>query len=87
MLTWARTPGGWALNVDGSDAARSFSLPRLELQAGAAGWTCVCHLPDGTTRPASVGAAPTVLAATRAAVEVGLRCLGPPWDEKLRELL
>lgn len=87
MITWARTPDGWALNLDGSDAAHTFSLPRLELRAGPGGWTCVCHLPDGTSRPSAVGDAPTALAAKRAAVELGLRSLGPPWDAPLRALL
>lgn len=87
MLEWARIPEGWALNLDGSDAARTFSLPRLELRAGRGGWTCTCHLPDGTSSPAPVGSAPTALAAKRAAVEHGLRSLGPPWDAPLRALL
>lgn len=49
MKGWARTNDGWALNLDGSDAAARFSLPRLELHAGPAGWECVCHLADGTS--------------------------------------
>lgn len=87
MLAWARTTEGWALNLDGSDAARSFSLPRLELRAGPGGWTGVCHLPDGTSRAAAVGAAPTALAAMRAAAEDAARTLGPPWDAALRDVL
>ena len=86
MLAWARIPDGWALNLDGSDASRSFSLPRLELHAGPGGWTGVCHLPDGTSRPAAVGAAPTADAAKRAAVEEARRTLGPPWEEALRQV-
>jgi hypothetical protein len=86
MLAWARTSDGWALNLDGSDASRSFSLPRLELHAGPGGWTGVCHLPDGTSLPAAVGAAPTVVAAKRAAVEEARRSLGPPWEDALREV-
>ena len=49
MKGWARTIDGWALNLDGSDAAAGFSLPRLELHTGPAGWQCVCHLADGTS--------------------------------------
>lgn len=87
MLAWARTPDGWALNLDGSDASRSFSLPRLELHSGPGGWTGVCHLPDGTSRPAAVGEPATALAAKRAAVEDARRALGPPWDEALHDVL
>ncbi len=87
MLAWTRTPDGWALNLDGSDASRAVSLPRLELHAGPGGWTAVCHLPDGTSRAAAVGAASTVLAAKRAAVEDARQTLGPPWDEALGEVL
>jgi hypothetical protein len=86
MIAWARTPDGWALNLDGSDASRSFSLPRLELHTGAAGWTCVCHLPDGTSRPTTIGQVPTAVAAKRAAVDDAIRTLGPPWDAVLRGL-
>jgi hypothetical protein len=87
MIAWARTKDGWALNLDGSDGAQAFALPRLELHAGAGGWTAVCHLPDGETRPVALGALPSALAAKRAAVESALRCLGPPWDAALRPLL
>jgi hypothetical protein len=87
MIAWARIPDGWALNLDGTDASRSFSLPRLELRAGRGGWTGVCHLPDGTSRPAAVGAASTAIAAKRAAVEDARQALGAPWDEALREVL
>jgi len=47
MKGWARTGDGWALNLDGSDAAAGLSLPRLELHASPTGWQCVCHLADG----------------------------------------
>lgn len=87
MIAWARTSDGWAMNLDGSDASRSFALPRLELHAGPGGWTGVCHLPDGTSRPASIGAAPTAVAAKRAVVEDAIRTLGPPWDAALRAAL
>jgi hypothetical protein len=87
MLAWSRIPDGWALNLDGSDASRSFSLPRLELHAGPGGWTAVCHLPDGTSRPASVGTPRTLLDAKRAAVDDARQALGPPWDDALGALL
>jgi hypothetical protein len=56
MKGWARTGDGWALNLDGSDAATGFSLPRLELHVSPAGWQSVCHLPDGTTHRPRGGA-------------------------------
>jgi hypothetical protein len=87
MLAWVRTSDGWALNLDGSDAAQSFSLPRLELHSGSGGWTCAFHLPDGTTRVVTIGSVPTAVAAKRAAVEEALRTLAPPWDAPLRSLL
>lgn len=87
MLRWARIEDGWAVNLDGSDAARSFALPRLELHAGPGGWSGICHLPDGTSRPVAVAAAPTAIAARRIAAEEALRALGPPWDAALRTLL
>jgi hypothetical protein len=87
MTAWARISDGWALNLDGTDAARSFSLPRLELHSGAGGWTCAFHLPDGTSRVVSIGSVPTAVAAKRVAVEEALRALGPPWDATLRALL
>ncbi len=48
MNGWARITEGWAVNLDGSDAASTFSLPRLEVRAGAAGWRSLCLMPDGT---------------------------------------
>lgn len=87
MVGWARTPDGWAVNLDGTDAARQFSLPRLELHAGARGWTCVCHLPDGTSRPVHTGGQATLAGAKRAAVEEALRVLGGTYDRELRSLL
>ncbi len=75
------------MNLDGTDAASQFSLPRLELHAGAGGWTCVCHLPDGTTRPVFAGPAPTAAAAKRAAVEEALRALGGTYERELKTLM
>jgi len=48
MTGWARIPTGWALNLDGSDAAAVFSLPRLEVHPSAQGWRSLCLLQDGT---------------------------------------
>jgi hypothetical protein len=45
---WGRTPRGWALNLDGSDAAQ-FTLPRLEIEQSPKGWLCRCRLRNGTS--------------------------------------
>ena len=87
MRSWARTDDGWAVNLDGTDAARQYSLPRLELHSGARGWTCECHLPDGTTRPLAIGAPEDLAAAKRAAVESALAVLGAGYEPALRPLL
>lgn len=75
------------MNLDGTDASHQFSLPRLELHAGPGGWTCVCHLPDGTSRRVLVGGAPTSAAAKRAAIEEALRTLGAAYERELRTLM
>ena len=57
MSGWARVASGWAMNLDGSDAAAGFSLPRLEVHPTAAGWRCLCLRQDGTRedRPGRAG--------------------------------
>ena len=45
---WGRTPSGWALNLDGSDASQ-FTLPRLEIEQSPKGWLCRCRLRNGTS--------------------------------------
>lgn len=47
MTRWARITGGWAANLDGSDAAKGFTLPRVEVQATPQGFRSACYLPDG----------------------------------------
>jgi len=47
MTTWKRISGGWALNLDGSDAAATFALPRLEVRASPQGWRSECLHADG----------------------------------------
>lgn len=69
---WARTSAGWALNVDGSDAASTFSLPRLEVLAGAHGWLSRCLLPDGT-RHEHLGRASDSVHVARSAAEATWR--------------
>src|SRR5574342_999377 len=87
MKGWARTRDGWALNLDGSDAAAGFSLPRLELHASPAGWQCVCHLPDGTSlRPPQARADP-ISSAKSAALREARSVLGSSYAGVLDALL
>ena len=47
MTRWARIADGWAVNLDGTDAALVFSLPRVEVRSGPRGWSSACFLADG----------------------------------------
>ena len=76
MSAWARTAEGWAVNLDGSNAALVFSLPRLEVRSSAQGWRSLCLLPDGTLRERA-GSAMGLVAAKAAALEQAGRMLGP----------
>ncbi len=87
MTGWVRTPDGWAVNLDGSDAATRFALPRLELHSGPHGWTGVCHLEGGTSSALAIGHAGGAAEARRAAVEGAARALGERWQAALRALL
>ncbi len=87
MAGWTRTPDGWAVNLDGSDAAEAFSLPRLELHSGAHGWTGVCHLEGGSSKVLPVAHAGSAAEARRSAVEGALAALGERWAPALRALL
>jgi hypothetical protein len=86
MISWKRTLDGWAVNLDGSDAANRFALPRIELHSGPHGWTCVCLLTDGTSRPVAVGTSSNAVTAKRAGVEA-LLALGGSYETELRALL
>jgi hypothetical protein len=81
--TWARTTDGWALNVDGSDAAQAFSLPRLELRSSSRGWRSLCFLADGQQQEQPGGAESTLMAAKAAAVTQAARLLGPAYASAL----
>jgi hypothetical protein len=87
MSAWARTAEGWALNLDGSNAALVFSLPRLEVRSSAQGWRSLCLLSDGTLRERAEGSIGSVLAAKAAAVEQAVRMLGPAHASALAALL
>lgn len=86
MTAWTRTTEGWAINVDGSDAARVFSLPRLEVRSTPRGWRSLCFMPDGTLRDRPESAE-TVSAAKAAALEQAGRMLGPMHAAALAALL
>lgn len=75
------------MNLDGTDAAREFSLPRLELHCGSRGWTSICLLPDGNSRRLSVGKDLTAPGAKRAAIGDALLALGEQYESELRSLL
>lgn len=75
MIGWARIAEGWAANLDGSDAAKVFSLPRLEVRAGATGWQSLCLMPDGT-RHAQVGRPSDSVHVARSAAEATWQRLG-----------
>jgi hypothetical protein len=77
MSAWARTTDGWALNLDGSNAAHVFTLPRLELRSSAKGWRSLCFLEDGTQRERAGGSADSLMAAKAEAVEQAGPMLGP----------
>ncbi len=47
MTRWSRTTAGWAVNLDGTDAALAFSLPRVEVRSSPGGWQSACFLADG----------------------------------------
>jgi hypothetical protein len=87
MISWSRTPDGWAVNLDGSNAAHQFALPRIELHSGPGGWTCICRLGDGTARPVPVTGATSAAQAKRAGVEDALLAFGTGYEAQLRALL
>jgi hypothetical protein len=44
---WHRIAGGFAMNLDGTDASAVFTLPRVEVRASPKGWRSECLLADG----------------------------------------
>lgn len=86
MTGWVRTGDGWALNVDGSDAAKRFSLPRLELHSSAQGWECLCLLADGRSHRTR-GPRGSTSSAKRTTVEEARNVLGAEYAGVLDELL
>jgi hypothetical protein len=75
------------VNLDGTNAAVEFTLPRVELHSGAQGWTCICRCPNGTSRQRSLERAWTTPTAKRAAVAEALTVFGEQYHSALRTLL
>lgn len=86
MVFWCRTPDGWAVNLDGTNATATFSLPRVELQSGAGGWTCICRRQNGTSVKLRLGVGASARAAKHVAAEAML-ALGTQHDVQLLALL
>lgn len=78
MSAWARTTDGWAMNLDGSDGALVFSLPRIELQSSSRGWRCFCFLANGSRREWACGPVDSLAAAKALAAEQAQGFIGAP---------
>lgn len=74
------------MNLDGTNATRAFSLPRIELHSGPSGWTCICHRQNGTSVKLPLGSGASAQAAKHAAAEAML-ALGTRYDAQLLDLL
>ena len=74
------------MNLDGTNATATFGLPRIELQSGARGWTCICHRQNGTSVKLPLGAGASARVAKHAAAEAML-ALGTEHDAQLLALL
>jgi hypothetical protein len=86
VISWCKTPDGWAVNLDGTKASAELSLPRIELHSGANGWTCVCHRQNGTFLKLPLGGGGSTRAAKHAAAEAML-ALGTRYGAQLLALL
>jgi hypothetical protein len=88
MMQWSLTESGWAVNLDGSNAALTFTLPRIELRSTPHGWSCVCHLENGTSRLVPLDRSTSAAAAKRAGIEGILTAVaGTRYEPELRALL
>ena len=88
MMYWTRTENGWAVNLDGTNAALTFTLPRIEVRSSPQGWACVCHLENGTSRLVPLGGSNSAAAAKRAGIQGSLTAVvGTPYEPELRVLL
>jgi hypothetical protein len=74
------------VNLDGTNASATFSLPRIELHSGPSGWTCVCHRQNGRSVKLPLGTGTSAAAARHAAAEAML-ALGTSYEATLLALL
>jgi hypothetical protein len=65
------------MNLDGSDAAAGFSLPRIEIRSTSEGWRTDCYLLDGTRHGFGGGYLGGLAAAKLAALADARKLLGP----------
>lgn len=75
------------MNLDGTNAALEFTLPRIEIRSSARGWACACHLANGTSRRVPLGNPPTAAAAMRAGMVASLSAVGAEYEAELRALI
>jgi len=87
VLSWARISEGWALNLDGTNAALVFSLPRIEVRSSVRGWRSECLLSDGTRSECGVAYQGGVAAAKATALAQAERLLGPADAAVLRQAI
>lgn len=87
MIFWSRIENGWAVNLDGTNAATEFTLPRIEIRSSTHGWTCACHLGNGMSRLVPLGNPSSAAAAMRAGMEASLDSVGAEFEPGIRALL
>jgi hypothetical protein len=75
------------VNLDGTNAALEFTLPRIQIRTSQRGWTCACHLGNGTSRLVPLGHPTSAAAAMRAGIEGSLAAVGSQYEQALRTLL
>ena len=66
------------MNLDGSNGALAFSLPRVELRSSPRGWRGLCFLADGTCREWDCGSVDSLAAAKAQAADQAQRLIGAP---------
>jgi hypothetical protein len=87
MVFWSQTESGWAVNLDGTNAALAFTLPRIEIRSSPRGWACSCHLVNGTSLLVPLGNPSSATAAMRAGIEGSMEAVGEQYATELRTLL
>jgi len=85
VISWARITEGWAINLDGTNAALVFSLPRIEVRSSSRGWRSECLLADGTRSECGTAYQGGVAAAKAGALAQAERLLGPVDAATLRQ--